>query len=338
MSLEVAGARKEFRRRRSEAVVALGGVDLCVDVGELVALVGPSGSGKTTLLRAVAGLEPLDAGTVTVAGRDVTADPAGERDVALVFQDLALFPHLSVADNVGFGALARGGARDVVRDGVARSAATLGIDHLLDRRPGELSGGERQRVALARALLREPSLFLLDEPLSSLDAELRVRMREEVRDLQRRTGVGMLHVTHDQTEAMAIADRIVVLRAGRVEQAGPPAELWARPDNVFVAGFLGGVPMNLLSAEQVGEPGDHLVGVRPERLALGPSGLGVLDAAVVDSAMSGEDAVVRLDAAGTRLHARLPWVARPENGGTVGVRWQETDVHRFDRESGRRLP
>ncbi|MGH8970841.1 MAG: ABC transporter ATP-binding protein, partial [Actinomycetes bacterium] len=241
MSLEVAGARKEFRRRRSEAVVALGGVDLCVDVGELVALVGPSGSGKTTLLRAVAGLEPLDAGTVTVAGRDVTADPAGERDVALVFQDLALFPHLSVADNVGFGALARGGARDVVRDGVARSAATLGIDHLLDRRPGELSGGERQRVALARALLREPSLFLLDEPLSSLDAELRVRMREEVRDLQRRTGVGMLHVTHDQTEAMAIADRIVVLRAGRVEQAGPPAELWARPDNVFVAGFLGGV-------------------------------------------------------------------------------------------------
>jgi ABC-type sugar transport system ATPase subunit len=289
-------------------------------------------------------LEVLQSGSVEIGGRDVTALPPGQRDVALVFQELALFPHLTVLQNIGFGALARGGAKGAVRIEAAAAARTLGIDSLLERFPAQLSGGERQRVALARAVVRRPSIFLLDEPLSSLDAELRVRMREEIKDLQRRTGVAMLHVTHDQTEAMAIANRLVVLRAGRVEQVGTPEAVWEAPNSLFVAGFLGGIPMNVVPANAIGEAGDHVVAVRPERVVLSSPapaaevGGRAVVAEVVDVAMSGEDAVVRLDADSIQWHARVPWRERPVVGAQVQVRWRSEDLHRFRTSDGARMP
>ena len=244
--ITVRGARRVFGTAGRRRTVALDGVDLDVGQGELVVVVGPSGSGKTTLLRSVAGLDRLEAGRVEIDGVDVTDEPPGRRNIAMVFQDFALLPHLSVRDNIGFGELARGGGRSRTRHKVDEAAAVLELSDLLDRRPGELSGGERQRVALARAIVREPSVFLLDEPLSSLDTELRLRARAEIRALQRRLGVATLHVTHDQHEALALADRIVVLRAGRVEQVGTPTELFGRPATAFVARFVSPLPMNLV--------------------------------------------------------------------------------------------
>ena len=338
MSLQVDGAVKSYPDRRGESVPALRGVDLTVDAGELVVLIGPSGSGKSTLLRAVAGLEPLDDGRVRIAGADVTHRSPGARSVALVFQDLALFPHLTVRQNIGFGARARGVPPDVVARDSAEAAGLLGIDHLMSRRPGQLSGGERQRVALARALLRRPDLFLLDEPLSSVDTELRARLREEVRDLQRRTGVAMVHVTHDQTEAMAMGDRVVVLRDGRVEQVGRPSEVWQRPATVFVARLVGDVPLNVFPAAAVGEPGDHLVAVRAADVRIAAAGKGFLDTDVQDITLQAGAAVVRLSSGAGPVHAQVAWSDRPRTGDRCSVTWSGSAVHRFDADSGRRLP
>jgi ABC-type sugar transport system ATPase subunit len=337
MSLVVEGATKTFRRQRREPVTALHQVDVDVAQGELVVLVGPSGSGKSTLLRAVAGLEPLDAGTIRLSGRDVTATPPGDRAVAMVFQELALFPHLSVAQNIGFGARARGEPAADVGRAVTDAADLLDIGRLLDRRPGELSGGEKQRVALARALLRRPTVFLLDEPLSGVDAELRLRLREEVKDLQRRTGVAMLHVTHDPTEAMGMADRLVVMRAGQVEQVGTPLEVWERPATVFVARLLAGPPLNVLTARAAGESGDHLVAVRADAVRLGGSGSGTVEAEVVDVVLDGGSAVVRLTSVAGPLHARMPWADRPAVGDRCGAGWAPVSAHRFAAD-GVRLP
>lgn len=336
MSLLVRGAAKAYRGRRRYPVAALDGVDLTVGPGELVVVVGPSGSGKSTLLRAVAGLEVLDAGSVHIDGTDVSSTPPGARSVAMVFQDLALFPHLTVAQNIGFGARARGAAAADVARATADAARTLDIAGLLERRPNELSGGERQRVALARALLRDPALFLLDEPLSGVDAELRVRLREEIRDLQRRTGVAMVHVTHDQTEAMAMADRVVVMRAGRVEQAGTPVEVWECPASVFVARLLGDVPLNLLPAHAAGEAGEHLVAVRADDLRLADDG--VVAVRVLDVVLDAGAAVVRLESTAGTLHARMPWDQRPALGAASFARWDTRRVHRFAAASGERLP
>ncbi|MFC7615049.1 ABC transporter ATP-binding protein [Actinokineospora soli] len=220
MSLRVEAAGKTFRSRRGARVVALDGVDLEAKDGELLVVVGPSGSGKSTLLRAIAGLEPLDTGRVVIGDRDVTALPAARRDVAMVFQDAALFPHLSVAANIGIGERARG-VREV-DDRVRSVAAVLGVDHLLARMPAELSGGERQRVALARMLIRVPAVCLLDEPLSSVDAESRARLRAEIRSVHRSLGVPMVHVTHDQVEAMAMGDRVAVMSAAASSSATRP--------------------------------------------------------------------------------------------------------------------
>jgi ABC-type sugar transport system ATPase subunit len=337
MSLVVEGASKTWAGRGRDPVRALNDVHLQVAEGELVVLVGPSGSGKTTLLRAVAGLEALDDGRVRIAAVDVTRAPPGDRSVALVFQDLALFPHLTVADNIGFGARARGGAAPAVRDAVLKAARALHIETLLDRRPAELSGGERQRVALARALLRDPALFLLDEPLSSVDAELRVRLREEVKDLQRRTGVAMVHVTHDQAEAMALADRVVVLVSGAVAQAGPPEDLWHRPATLGVARMTGDLPLTVLEAGWVGEQGDHVVALRADDLDLVPAGEGNLDMVVTDVVLDGARAVVRGRSAHGAVHVRCGWADRPAEGAALAVTWPPGAEHRFAADSGVRL-
>ena len=270
-------------------------VSLDIRSGEFVVFVGPSGSGKSTLLRLVAGLEDVSEGSVSIAGRDVTAVPARDRGVAMVFQNYALYPHMTARDNMAFGLRNVGTPRAEADARVAEAARILGIEALLDRRPAAMSGGQRQRVAIGRAIVREPQVFLFDEPLSNLDAGLRVQMRAEIARLHHRLGATMVFVTHDQTEAMTMATRLVVLRAGRIEQAGRPLDLYESPRNLFVAGFLGSPRMNLLpgrvlAADAAGgalevagarlpapvpglAPGAAVtLGLRPESLVLDPAG------------------------------------------------------------------
>ncbi|MGH3368220.1 MAG: ABC transporter ATP-binding protein [Nocardioidaceae bacterium] len=337
MTLAVRGARRVFSQRRAAPVVALDGVDLVVDKAELVVVIGPSGSGKTTLLRAIAGLDPLESGRVEINGSDVCGQPPGRRNVAMVFQEYALLPHLSVFENIAFGERARGTPKPEVRRLVEEASGVLDVGALLDRRPPELSGGQRQRVALARAMVRRPAAFLLDEPLSSMDTELRLRARAETRALQRRLAVAMVYVTHDQHEAMALADRIVVLRDGRVEQVGTPAELFDCPANGFVARFLSPLPMNLVPVTLLGGDGDAVVGVRPERLRLVAPADGRFASRVLAVEPAGEDAVVHLAASGHRLLAKVSRDARPREGADVGVAWANADEHRFASRDGARL-
>ncbi|MGH3716391.1 MAG: ABC transporter ATP-binding protein [Micromonosporaceae bacterium] len=339
MSIQVRGARKSFRPHRGDVVQALDGVDLEVADGELLVVVGPSGSGKSTLLRAVAGLETLDAGTVSVAGRDVTRLPPGRRDVALVFQDYALFPHLNVADNIGFGERARGGRRDAVSAKVAAAADSLGLGKLLRRYPRELSGGERQRVALARVLVREPKAFLLDEPLANLDADLRLRTRAELRTVQRRLGAATLYVTHDQHEALALGDRVAVIHTGRVEQVGTPDEVYARPATGYVARLLGALPMNLLPASLAGGGPAPILGVRPERLRVvaGAATGARLDGEVVAVEPGGEESVVHVVRGDVRILVRVGAAAAPTVGATVGLDWDNTDSHWYASYDGARV-
>src|SRR6195952_2834754 len=230
-------------------VDAVRDVSLEVGEGEFVVLVGPSGCGKSTLLRMIAGLEEVTAGAIHIAGRDVTAVAPPDRDIAMVFQNYALYPHMSVRENLGFGLRQRRTARAEITRRVEEVGAMLGLRELMHRRPAQLSGGQRQRVAIGRALVREPAAFLLDEPLSNLDAKLRTSMRSELARLHERLGVTTVYVTHDQVEAMTLGDRVVVLRDGVVQQAGPPQELYERPANLFVAAFIGLPAMNLVEAE-----------------------------------------------------------------------------------------
>src|SRR3989449_3475780 len=256
-----------------------GGVVRAVDAitfrfapGTLNVLLGPSGCGKSTTLRLIAGLEIVDAGRITIAGRDVTRMPPARRNIAMVFQSYALFPHLTVAENIAFGLAVRKVPRTERAGRLARVADLLGLDQLLDRKPAELSGGQQQRVALGRAIIAQAPVCLMDEPLSNLDAQLRAEMRQEIRTLQRKLGITMVYVTHDQTEAMTMADQVVLLKSGRVEQDAPPAELYARPATAFAARFIGTPPMNLLRLAS--SPG-HLVGVRPEDVRFADGGLPV---------------------------------------------------------------
>src|SRR4029450_4430477 len=286
------------------SVQVLHGVDLSVARDELVVGLGPSGSGKSTLLRVIAGLQPATGGWVGIAGKDVTGWRPGRRNVSMVFQTYALFPHLTVAANIAFGLLVRDTPKQEAQDRARRAAVAVGCDHLLDRLSGQLAGGQKERGApgrtrgraprrgaRARALVREPPLFLLDEPLSNLDAELRVETRSELRALHQRVGGTMVHVTHDQTEAMVLGDRIAVLQAGRIEQIGTPDEVWSRPATTFVARFVGSPAMNLVPAslarslldppavngsvnsagDGLGDP-DLLVGFRPGAIRIGGAG------------------------------------------------------------------
>jgi multiple sugar transport system ATP-binding protein len=243
------------------------GVDLTVQEGEFCVFVGPSGCGKSTLLRIIAGLEDATAGEVAIDGRRVNEVPPAKREIAMVFQSYALYPHLTVRDNMGLALKQAGIARAEIIASVDRAADMLALGPLLDRRPAELSGGQRQRVAIGRAIVRRPKLFLFDEPLSNLDAALRVATRIEIARLHRQLGATMIYVTHDQVEAMTLADRIVVLRAGKVEQVGAPMELYNDPANTFVAGFIGSPQMNFLKAGALGMRSDTM-GVRPEHIAI----------------------------------------------------------------------
>jgi multiple sugar transport system ATP-binding protein len=273
-------------------------VDLKIDDGEFVVFVGPSGCGKSTLLRIVAGLISASSGTVKIGGDDVTDVPASKRGVAFVFQSYALYPHMTVARNIGFALETMGIRRDAIAQKVQQVARMLKVDHLLSRRPRELSGGQRQRVAIGRALVRQPEIFLFDEPLSNLDADLRMEMRMEIAKLHDDLKTTMIYVTHDQSEAMTLADRIVVLNHGRIEQIGTPSELYRQPGNRFVAGFIGSPRMNFLAVEtRAAHDDEHIVGpgglaigrspsdaipvaeigIRPEALRLVPTGTGRLD-------------------------------------------------------------
>ncbi|MFC3179647.1 ABC transporter ATP-binding protein [Cypionkella sinensis] len=243
------------------------GVNLRVEDGEFCVFVGPSGCGKSTLLRIIAGLEDASGGEIKIDGVPVNNTPPSKREIAMVFQSYALYPHLTVRDNMGLGLKQAGSSSAQVAQSVARASGMLSLDALLDRRPAELSGGQRQRVAIGRAIVRTPKLFLFDEPLSNLDAALRVNTRIEIARLHRELKATMVYVTHDQVEAMTLADKIVVLNAGRVEQVGRPMDLYNDPDNAFVAGFIGSPKMNFLKAAALGEAGET-VGVRPEHLAI----------------------------------------------------------------------
>ena len=251
--VETRSLRKEFG-----GTSAVNGIDLVTGEGEYLVLLGPSGCGKTTLLRLIAGLERPSDGDVLIGGEMVTRLPPRARKIAMVFQSYALYPHKTVFANIAFPLAAAGVHRDERPDKVRWAAGRLGIDHLLDRKPRQLSGGERQRVALARALVREPQVFLLDEPLSNLDAKLRSAARDELRDFQQRIGITTIYVTHDQVEAMGLGDRIAVLNAGQIQQIGTPQEIYHQPANTFVATFVGSPPMNLLTRDGT------LLGFRPE--------------------------------------------------------------------------
>jgi multiple sugar transport system ATP-binding protein len=234
-------------------------IDVSMETGEFLVLVGPSGCGKSTLLNCIAGLEPISAGAIQIGGRDMTHVPPKDRDIAMVFQSYALYPNMTVARNITFGMQVRGVDKATQAEKLAQVAAQLQIDHLLNRKPAQLSGGQRQRVAMGRALVRDPKLFLFDEPLSNLDAKLRVEMRTEIKRLHQRLGASMVYVTHDQIEAMTLATRIVVMKGGVIQQIGTPADIYSRPTNTFVADFMGSPAMNLIPARVHAAPGGQVI-------------------------------------------------------------------------------
>jgi ABC-type sugar transport system ATPase subunit len=328
--VRLAGVRKDYGE-----LTALRDLDLEAGDGELLVLLGPSGSGKSTVLRVVAGLEEATAGSVAIGGRDVTRVAPAARNVAMVFQNYALFPHLDVARNIGFGLAARGMGKGELAERVAEAARLAGCDAFLDRKPFRLSGGERQRVALARALARRPDVFLLDEPLSNLDAQLRAETRAELKALHQRVGGTMLYVTHDQVEALTLGDRVAVLRAGELQQLADPDELYRRPANRFVASFVGSPAMNFLPAGggpfDVGRE-DAEVGVRPEEVELG-EGEGTAQVEVVEPA--GNETFVHVVVDGLRLVSRARADFRPAVGSSIRVALGE--LHFFDAETGERL-
>jgi sn-glycerol 3-phosphate transport system ATP-binding protein len=306
---------------------ALDGISFCADPGSFVVLLGPSGCGKSTTLRLIAGLDTPTSGTIHIGERDVTHLPPAARGLAMVFQSYALFPHLTVAENIVFGLRVRKVPDRVAR--LKRVAELLGLEKLLERKPSQLSGGQQQRVALGRALVAEAPVCLMDEPLSNLDAQLRGEMRREIRALQQRLGITMVYVTHDQTEAMTMADRVVLLHSGRIEQVGSPEELYARPATAFTASFIGAPPMNLMTLNGSG----IVTGVRPEDMHLGPEGLA---ARVETVEYLGADSLIAAKAADQSLLVRVPGRANARTGDAVKVSWHKNDEHHFDKTTGER--
>ena len=274
-------------------VDVLKNIDLTVEENEFVVFVGPSGCGKSTLLRVIAGLEDATSGTVEIDGQTVNDVPPAKRGIAMVFQSYALYPHLTVRGNMELGLKQAGHPKDEITRRIAEAGRMLSLDPYLDRRPAELSGGQRQRVAIGRAIVRNPKLFLFDEPLSNLDAALRLNTRVEIANLHRQIDASMIYVTHDQTEAMTLADKIVVLRDGRVEQIGSPMELYNNPANKFVAEFIGSPAMNFVPADRVGGQREQFVGIRPEYARLGQAG--PLSGTVVHVENLGADTNVLVD-------------------------------------------
>ena len=349
-TLTLDGVRKSYGPRE-----IVHGVTCAVQDGELVVVVGPSGCGKSTLLRMVAGLETVTAGTVAIDGRVVNGVEPKDRDIAMVFQNYALYPHMSVYDNMAYGLRMRRMSRGDIKRRVEHAAGILQLEELLDRKPRQLSGGQRQRVAMGRAIVRDPKVFLFDEPLSNLDAKLRVQMRVEIKRLQQELGTTSLYVTHDQVEAMTLADRLIVMNAGNVDQIGPPLELYERPETAFVAGFIGSPAMNLIPGRlasgavaigeavlprngPMGETGRPvLAGLRPEHLQL--VGDGVLLACVELIERLGADTILhgRLTGADMPLMVRIDGAQGPRLGETVRLAIRPDHLHLFDPDSGRRL-
>ena len=313
------------------------GVSAEIADGEFVVIVGPSGCGKSTVLRMVAGLEAISSGEIRIGARVVNDLEPKERDIAMVFQNYALYPHMSVYDNMAYGLRIRGLTKVQIEERVQRAAQILELAPYLRRRPRELSGGQRQRVAMGRAIVREPAVFLFDEPLSNLDAKLRVQMRAELQALHRRLGTTSLYVTHDQVEAMTLAQRMIVMNGGRVEQIGSPLEVYARPASTFVAGFIGSPPMNLIPQKRDGR--EILFGIRPEHLEPCAEGEAQLMPEIDLIEPLGADTLVygHLDGQGTRIAARLQGSAAPR-AGRLSLRYQPADAHYFDAASGTRLP
>jgi sn-glycerol 3-phosphate transport system ATP-binding protein len=306
--------------------------------GEFIALLGPSGCGKSTTLRLIAGLEEPTSGTISLAGRDLTKLPSAKRGISMVFQSYALFPHLTVGQNITFGLSVRGESRKAQAEKLARVAPLLGLEKLLDRRPSQLSGGQQQRVALGRALIAEAQVCLLDEPLSNLDAALRAEMRSEIRSLQRRLGITMIFVTHDQTEAMSMADRVALLRGGRLEQFDTPEMLYSRPASTFVARFIGAPPMNVLTVAHLGAAGAHLpqgvlAGVRPEDIVFADTGL---PGRVTELEYFGADSIFSVDVGGSQIAVRLQGRPAIGPGAAVHLGWQSDALHLFDATTGLR--
>ncbi len=329
------------------------GVDLQIENGEFCVFVGPSGCGKSTLLRMVAGLEETTDGAIHIGQRDVTRMDPAERGVAMVFQTYALYPHMTVEENMGFGLKMNGHPRRDIQTKVAEASRILRLDDYLKRKPAALSGGQRQRVSIGRAIVRGPEVFLFDEPLSNLDAELRVEMRVEIARLHKDIGATMIYVTHDQVEAMTLADKIVVLRAGRIEQVGAPMDLYRDPDNQFVAGFIGSPSMNFVSGKATGSgqveiPGigtvsspnldagrEVIVGLRPEHLTIDPAG----DTHRVDlsESLGGVSYVHLLGGADDKIVVEERGDYRSKEGDTVGITPDPAHLYFFDAASGQRI-
>ena len=346
-SVSIRTVRKAFG-----SVEVLHGVSVEIEDGEFVVLVGPSGCGKSTLLRMLAGLENITAGEIAIGGRVVNNVPPKDRDIAMVFQNYALYPHMTVRDNMGFSMKLAGAPKELMEQEVQKAAAILGLGELLHRYPRQLSGGQRQRVAMGRAIVRHPQVFLFDEPLSNLDAKLRVQMRSEIKELHQRLKVTTVYVTHDQIEAMTMADKIVVMNHGNIEQAGPPLELYDRPANLFTAGFIGSPAMNLIK----GRPADggfrteggavlpmpakgngtaSIYGIRPEHMRLTP-GEGIpARVQLVEPTGSETQVTVRIGDTPLACAFRERVTARP--GEEIRIMPDTALVHLFDAGSGQRV-
>ncbi len=311
-------------------------LDLHVPHGSFTVLVGPSGCGKSTLLRIIAGLESPTKGRIEIGGRDVTRDEPSDRGISMVFQSYALYPHMTVAQNIDFGLRLSKTPKAEREARVAEAARILHLDELLDRKPGQLSGGQRQRVAIGRSIVRNPQVFLFDEPLSNLDAALRTQMRVELSQLHDQLGATMVYVTHDQVEAMTLADQIVVMNKGRIEQVGPPMELYERPASVFVAGFIGSPKMNILPGHVLGRPEAATAGIRPEHLTLDPAN-GRWSGRVTMVESLGNETLVHVgsDTLGAVI-VRLPGHHLLKVGSTVHLGAATEHMHLFG-EDGRRL-
>ncbi len=341
--------------KRFGSAEVIHGIDAAIGDGEFVVLVGPSGCGKSTLLRMIAGLEDISGGTISIGGKVVNTLPPKSRDISMVFQNYALYPHMTVEENMAFSLTLAGASKAEKQKKVREAAEILGLESLLQRKPKALSGGQRQRVAMGRSIVRNPQVFLFDEPLSNLDAKLRVQMRGEIKSLHRRLGTTMVYVTHDQVEAMTMADRIVVMQAGRIEQIGTPLELYDRPANAFVAQFIGSPAMNLfpaiVSAGQLVLQGGQasgltapagvkdgqklLIGKRPEEIALGPEGS--LEATVENIEPTGSETFLELKLGSQLISAVLrerPWF---EVGSSQKLSLSKGAIHVFDADSGQRI-
>ena len=333
--LQLQGIQKTFG-----AVHTIKGIDLSIHPGEFIVFVGPSGCGKSTLLRLIAGLETISEGTLHLDGREITHAPSAKRDLAMVFQSYALYPHMSVYENMCFALKLAKVDAATIRQKVERAAQILNLTPYLQRTPKELSGGQRQRVAIGRAIVRNPKVFLFDEPLSNLDAALRGQTRVEIARLHRELGATTIYVTHDQVEAMTLADRVVVLRDGRIEQVGTPLELYDRPANQFVAQFIGTPQMNVVPAQQLGAlvaahalpvASDGFVGLRPENVSLAPVGSGALQGTVeLVEALGAETLIYLRTPQGAQLVARQTHRSSLHLGDSVGVNVDADAAHLFD--------